>query len=236
MVKPVEPILSSPQPPPICHSWRVEKCDGMYQPWCAHDQPGDLLQVEAKDLGVSILIEQLKGETLALKMKQVMGDKRYLVGWIDQILQTGGAAHLKSHAFQQPWHEQYLLDVFLFLLVVTLCTIWLCRKLLGMVRLCGARKLKQMYKSAAVIASIIRHSYPVSLLSHPRGWWAGSIPASRRGVAHLKPHTFQQPRHEQYLLNILFLPVVILGNVRLRGKLLSVVVSWLCGARKQKKT
>lgn len=42
------------------------------------DQPGDLLQVEAKDLGVSILIEQLKGETLALKMKQVMGDKRYV--------------------------------------------------------------------------------------------------------------------------------------------------------------
>ena len=68
-----------------------------------------------------------------------------LVGWIDHILQTGGAAHLKPHALQQPWHEQYLLDVFLFLLVVTLGTLWLCGKLLGMVArwLCGARKLKK---------------------------------------------------------------------------------------------
>ncbi|XP_029797136.1 UDP-glucuronosyltransferase 3A1-like [Suricata suricatta] len=68
-----------------------------------------------------------------------------LVGWIDHILQTGGAAHLKAHALQQPWHEQYLLDVILFLLVVTLGTLWLCGKLLGMVVrwLCGARKLKK---------------------------------------------------------------------------------------------
>lgn len=68
-----------------------------------------------------------------------------LVGWIDHILQTGGAAHLKPHAFQQPWYEQYLLDVFLFLLVVTLGAVWLCGKLLGLVArvLCGARKLKR---------------------------------------------------------------------------------------------
>lgn len=42
------------------------------------DQPGNLLRVEAKNMGVSILIEQLKAETLALKIKQVMGDKRYV--------------------------------------------------------------------------------------------------------------------------------------------------------------
>ncbi|XP_054570300.1 UDP-glucuronosyltransferase 3A2-like [Eptesicus fuscus] len=130
------------------------------------DQPGNLIRVEAKHLGVSIPIEQLKAETLALKMKQVIGDKSYksaavaasiirrshpltpaqrLVGWIDHILQTGGAAHLKPHAFQQPWYEQYLLDVFLFLLGVTLGTVWLCGKLLGLVArgLCGAGKLKR---------------------------------------------------------------------------------------------
>lgn len=68
-----------------------------------------------------------------------------LVGWIDHILQTGGAAHLKPHAFQQPWYEQYLLDIFLFLLGVTLGTVWLCGKLLGLVirGLCGAGKLKE---------------------------------------------------------------------------------------------
>ncbi|KAI5160266.1 Udp-Glucuronosyltransferase 3A2 [Manis pentadactyla] len=130
------------------------------------DQPENLLRVETKYLGVSIQLKQLKSDTLALKMKQVIEDKRYksaavaasiirrshpltpaqrLVGWINHILQTGGAAHLKPYALQQPWHEQYLLDVFLFLLLVTLVAVWLCGKLLGMVArwLCGARKLKE---------------------------------------------------------------------------------------------
>ncbi|XP_045643205.1 UDP-glucuronosyltransferase 3A1-like isoform X1 [Ursus americanus] len=130
------------------------------------DQPENLNRVEAKKFGVSIQLKQIKAETLALKMKQVIEDKRYksaavaasiirrshpltpaqrLVGWIDHILQTGGAAHLKPRALQQPWHEQYLLDVVLFLLVVTLGTLWLCGKLLGMVArwVCGARKLKK---------------------------------------------------------------------------------------------
>ncbi|XP_030187209.1 UDP-glucuronosyltransferase 3A1-like [Lynx canadensis] len=130
------------------------------------DHPENMVRVEAKKFGVSIQLKQIKAETLALKIKEVIEDKRYksaavaasiirrshpltpaqrLVGWIDHILQTGGAAHLKPHALQQPWHEQYLLDVFLFLLVVTLGTLWLCGKLLGMVArwLCGARKLKK---------------------------------------------------------------------------------------------
>lgn len=68
-----------------------------------------------------------------------------LVGWIDHILQTGGATHLKPYVFQQPWHEQYLLDVFVFLLGLTLGTLWLCGKLLGIAVwwLCGARKVKE---------------------------------------------------------------------------------------------
>ncbi|XP_054439992.1 UDP-glucuronosyltransferase 3A1-like isoform X2 [Pteronotus mesoamericanus] len=130
------------------------------------DQPGNVIRVVAKNLGVSILVEKLTAETLALKMKHVIGDKRYksaavaasiirrshpltpaqrLVGWIDHILQTGGAAHLKPHAFQQPWYEQYLLDVLLFLLVLTLGTAWLCGKLLRLAArwLCGAGKLKR---------------------------------------------------------------------------------------------
>ncbi|XP_039106455.1 UDP-glucuronosyltransferase 3A1-like isoform X3 [Hyaena hyaena] len=130
------------------------------------DQPENLNRVVAKKFCVSIQLKQIKGETLAVKMKQVIEDKRYksavvaasiirhshplppaqrLVGWIDHILQTGGAAHLKPHALQQLWHEQYLLDVVLFLLVVTLGTLWLCGKLLGIMArwLCGARKLKK---------------------------------------------------------------------------------------------
>lgn len=130
------------------------------------DQPENMVRVEAKKFGVSIPFKQIKAETLALVMKQVIEDKRYksaavaasivrrshpltpaqrLVGWVNHILQTGGAAHLKPHAFQQPWYEQYLLDVLLFLLVVALGTVWLCGKLLGLVArwLCGARKLKK---------------------------------------------------------------------------------------------
>ncbi|EFB25096.1 hypothetical protein PANDA_021500, partial [Ailuropoda melanoleuca] len=130
------------------------------------EQAENLIRVEAKKFGVSIQLKQVKAETLALKMKEVIEDKRYksaavaasiirrshpltpaqrLVGWIDHILQTGGAAHLKPRALQQPWHEQYLLDVVLFLLVVTLGTLWLCGKLLGMVArwVCGTRKLKK---------------------------------------------------------------------------------------------
>ncbi|XP_054439989.1 UDP-glucuronosyltransferase 3A1-like isoform X2 [Pteronotus mesoamericanus] len=130
------------------------------------DQPGNMVRVVAKKLGVSLRFQQIKAETLALKMKEVIEDKRYksaavaasiirrshpltpaqrLVGWIDHILQTGGAAHLKPHAFQQPWYEQYLLDVLLFLLVLTLGTAWLCGKLLRLAArwLCGAGKLKR---------------------------------------------------------------------------------------------
>ncbi|XP_044772615.1 UDP-glucuronosyltransferase 3A2-like [Neomonachus schauinslandi] len=130
------------------------------------EQTENLVRVEAKKFGVSIQLKKVKAKTLALKMKEVIEDKRYksaavaasiirhshpmtpaqrLVGWIDHILQIGGAAHLKPHGLQQPWHEQYLLDVFLFLLLVTLGTLWLWGKLLGIVArcLCGARKLKK---------------------------------------------------------------------------------------------
>nr|XP_034379497.1 UDP-glucuronosyltransferase 3A2-like isoform X2 [Arvicanthis niloticus] len=130
------------------------------------DQPENMVRVEAKKIGVSVQIQTLKAETFALTMKEVIEDKRYksaamaskiirqsqpltpaqrLVGWIDHILLTGGAAHLKPHVFQQPWHEQYLLDVFLFLLGIILGTLWLCLKVLGAVAryLSGSRKVKQ---------------------------------------------------------------------------------------------
>jgi hypothetical protein len=67
------------------------------------------------------------------------------VGWINHILQTWGAVHLKPYAFQQPWHEHYMLDVFLFLLGLTVGTMWLFRKFLGMVTrwLRGSKKVKK---------------------------------------------------------------------------------------------
>ncbi|KAM6156502.1 LOW QUALITY PROTEIN: uncharacterized protein O8D03_013959 [Erethizon dorsatum] len=130
------------------------------------DQPENMVRVKAKKFGVSLQLKMLTAETLALKMKEVIEDKRYksaavaasiihrsqpltpaqrLVGWLDHILQAGGGAHLKPYGLQQPWYKQYLLDVFLFLLGLILCTIWLCRQLLGIVAmwLSGPRKLKK---------------------------------------------------------------------------------------------
>lgn len=135
-------------------------------PFCA-DQPENMVQVEAKKIGVSVQIQTLKAETFALTMKEVIEDKRYksaamaskiirqshpltpaqrFVGWIDHILLTGGAAHLKPHVFQQPWHEQYLLDVFLFLLGIMLGTLWLCLKVISAVAryLSAERKVKHI--------------------------------------------------------------------------------------------
>uniref|UniRef100_A0A8C8UMZ7 UDP-glucuronosyltransferase n=2 Tax=Peromyscus maniculatus bairdii TaxID=230844 RepID=A0A8C8UMZ7_PERMB len=117
------------------------------------DQPKNMVLVEAKKIGVSVQLETLKAETFALTLKEVIEDKRFksaamaarairrshpltpsqrLVGWIDHILQTGGGAHLKLHGFQQPWHVQNLLDVLLFLLGLTLGTLWLLKKMLGL--------------------------------------------------------------------------------------------------------
>uniref|UniRef100_A0A9L0RDB6 glucuronosyltransferase n=1 Tax=Equus caballus TaxID=9796 RepID=A0A9L0RDB6_HORSE len=45
------------------------------------DQPENQFQVEAKKFGVSIQLKQIKAETLSLKMKQVIEDKRYVALW-----------------------------------------------------------------------------------------------------------------------------------------------------------
>ena len=45
------------------------------------DQPENLVRVEAKKFGVSIPLKQIKEETLAVKMKQVIEDKRYGTLW-----------------------------------------------------------------------------------------------------------------------------------------------------------
>ncbi|XP_048224462.1 UDP-glucuronosyltransferase 3A1 isoform X2 [Perognathus longimembris pacificus] len=131
------------------------------------DQPTNMFHVEAKQLGISLPVINITAETLALKVKQVIEDKRYksaavaasiirlsqpltpeqrLVGWIHHILQTKGAEHLRPYAFQQPWTEFHLLIIFLFLLGFTLGTLWLCGKLLSLLTqwLKGPWKLKKM--------------------------------------------------------------------------------------------
>lgn len=45
------------------------------------DQPENIVRIEAKKLGVSIQLHNLKADTLAFMMKQVIGDKRYAAFW-----------------------------------------------------------------------------------------------------------------------------------------------------------
>lgn len=64
---------------PFCHPWRVDQCHGSIQhgvpmveiPFFA-DQPENLIWVETRKFGVSLQLKQIKVETLALKMKEVM--------------------------------------------------------------------------------------------------------------------------------------------------------------------
>lgn len=45
------------------------------------DQPENMVRVEAKKLGVSVQVNQIKAETLALVMKKVIEDERYAAFW-----------------------------------------------------------------------------------------------------------------------------------------------------------
>ncbi|GAB1299240.1 UDP-glucuronosyltransferase 3A2 [Apodemus speciosus] len=172
------------------------------------DQPENMVRVEAKNIGVSVQRQTLKAEMFALTMKEVIEDKRYksaamaaknirhshpltpaqrLVGWINHILQTGGAAHLKPYAFRQPWHEQYLLDVFLFLLGLTLGTLWLCVKVLGAVTRClsGVRKGGSHYIVMSRVSQILHGGgHNVTKLLYENDYISG-FKLSQKEDAHL---------------------------------------------------
>ena len=46
------------------------------------DQPENMALVAAKNIGVSVQLQTLKAETLALTMKKVIEDKRYAALWV----------------------------------------------------------------------------------------------------------------------------------------------------------
>ncbi|KAJ6656088.1 hypothetical protein lerEdw1_004137 [Lerista edwardsae] len=127
------------------------------------DQHDNMVRVEAKSLGLSLSIDQLTAHSLAQAMKKVIGDQRYksaavhlstihhshpfppqqrLAGWIEHILQVGSGSHLKPFAFQQPWYQQYLLDVCLFLSAFFLGVFYLCLKFIKSI----VRKIRSLGK------------------------------------------------------------------------------------------
>nr|XP_023965383.1 LOW QUALITY PROTEIN: UDP-glucuronosyltransferase 3A1-like [Chrysemys picta bellii] len=130
------------------------------------DQHDNMVRVEAKNMGITLRIDQLKADKFTRTMKQVIEDKRYksavmslstihhshqlppdqrLGRWLEHVLQARGGAHLQPYAFQQSWFQQYLLDVLLFLSGSVLGVIYLCVKLVrtAVFRIRSAGKQKQ---------------------------------------------------------------------------------------------
>ncbi|XP_041041301.1 UDP-glucuronosyltransferase 3A1-like [Carcharodon carcharias] len=115
------------------------------------DQFDNMVRAEAKGLGLTIQVSQLKAQELSNAMATVIGDKRYktsalalsrihrshpfppserLVRWVEHIVQLGGGHHLRPYGLQQPWYQQYLIDVVLFLLVIVFTITFIIIKIL----------------------------------------------------------------------------------------------------------
>ncbi|KAM3936655.1 UDP-glucuronosyltransferase 3A1-like [Leptodactylus fuscus] len=100
------------------------------------DHFGNLARIKAKFMGEYIPPNEIKSENFADAIRNIVGNKSYktsamkqrailrsrpfppdkqLVGWVEHIIQSGGGGHLKPYSYQQPWYQQYLLDVILFI-------------------------------------------------------------------------------------------------------------------------
>ncbi|XP_075444307.1 UDP-glucuronosyltransferase 3A1-like isoform X1 [Ascaphus truei] len=130
------------------------------------DQFDNMVRIKAKKMGTFIPPEQLKAEILATTIRKITDDKSYkisamnlrviqrsrpfppgrqFVRWVEHIIQAGGGHHLHPYSLQQPWYQQYLLDVILFLSVCLIVTGYSILKVLRFVvgNLCSSGKQKQ---------------------------------------------------------------------------------------------
>ncbi|KAM4808359.1 UDP-glucuronosyltransferase 3A1-like [Rhinophrynus dorsalis] len=115
------------------------------------DQFDNVVRIKAKKMGTFILPDHLNAESFANTIRHVTEDKSYkasamhlslihrshpfppdqqLVRWVDHIIKVGGGDHLRPYAFQQPWYQQYLLDVILFISMCFFVACYLVVKLL----------------------------------------------------------------------------------------------------------
>ncbi|KAG8456720.1 hypothetical protein GDO86_002485 [Hymenochirus boettgeri] len=129
------------------------------------DQRENLIRVKGKKFGTFIPPEQLTAESFADTIQHIINDKSYkatamhmsliqrsqpfppdqqILRWVEHIIQVGGASHLHPSSYQQPWYQQYLLDVILLLLLCVTVTCYLTVKVLRILitLLCSVRKEK----------------------------------------------------------------------------------------------
>ncbi|XP_069483228.1 UDP-glucuronosyltransferase 3A2 [Ambystoma mexicanum] len=130
------------------------------------DQFDNMARVSAKNFGIAVPPEQLTAERFATAMMQLIADPRYksaaaaqskihrshpfppdqrLVRWIEHIIISKGGGHLRPYGTQQPWYQQYLLDVALFLCACFAAAVYISVKVTraALSNLCRQNKLKK---------------------------------------------------------------------------------------------
>ncbi|XP_063816961.1 UDP-glucuronosyltransferase 3A1-like isoform X2 [Pseudophryne corroboree] len=129
------------------------------------DQFDNLVRITAKHMGTFIPVLEIKSESFANTMRHVIENKSYkmsamnlsvirksrpfppdqqLLRWVEHIIQSGGGGHLHPYSYQQPWYQQYLLDVILFLCLSIALILYLIVKIFKLLigKICFATKQK----------------------------------------------------------------------------------------------
>ncbi|XP_069819166.1 UDP-glucuronosyltransferase 3A1-like isoform X2 [Dendropsophus ebraccatus] len=130
------------------------------------DQFNNLIRVKAKRMGEYIPATEIMAENFADAIRNIVGNKSYktsvmkqsvilrshpfppdkqLLGWVEHIIQSGGGGHLRPYSYQQPWYQQFLLDVILFLSACVAAIIYLILRVMrGLIHfIFSNRKQKQ---------------------------------------------------------------------------------------------
>ncbi|XP_046972213.1 UDP-glucosyltransferase 2-like isoform X2 [Vanessa cardui] len=94
----------------------------------------DLSYTMAKDLKVAIQ-EMINDSRYMKKIKELsfiyhhrtVSPGQELVHWVEHVIKTGGARHLRTHAATTPWYQKVYLDLAIVLLIIMIATKYLFR-------------------------------------------------------------------------------------------------------------
>ncbi|XP_071991073.1 UDP-glucuronosyltransferase 3A1-like [Engystomops pustulosus] len=130
------------------------------------DQTDNLVRIKVKLMGEYIPFNEIKSDKFADVIQKIVKDKSYktaamkqsvimrsrpfppdqqLLGWVEHIIRSGGGGHLRPYSYQQPWYQQLLLDIILFIFSCVALIIYIIVKLIRFLihLLCSRKKQKQ---------------------------------------------------------------------------------------------
>ncbi|XP_040276907.1 UDP-glucuronosyltransferase 3A1 [Bufo bufo] len=128
------------------------------------DQYENMVRIKAKDMGTFIPPDLMEAENFANTMREIIENSRYktsaakqstilrsrpfppdqqLVRWVEHIIQSGGGGHLRPYSYQQPWYQQHLLDVIVFISACVAAIIYLIVKVIRVLISCISPNRKQ---------------------------------------------------------------------------------------------